>query len=151
MTAIAVVDIDNGDIAVHPTNEQRVAWSQAAAVAEQSIASWLADLADVAAADAADAPKVRVWPVVIQLKHPVDLGSKQITELELRRGSLSHMKGIKLASELPADQLMLIASRLSGQTIQAIERLDIEDAGEVMAVAMDFYAKFLGSGKRGSQ
>jgi len=93
----------------------------------------------------------RKWPVTVTLKHPIDVGDKHIETITLRRGSLKQFKGTKLGEAVPIEQLMLIASRLSGQPIGVIESLDMEDAGEVMAAALDFYEKCLKAGKERSR
>ncbi len=85
------------------------------------------------------------WPRIVTLKHPIDFGSERITSLELRRGKLGDTKGIKLTDNVPMEHLVLIASRLSGQPIKVIEMLDVDDAGEVMDVALDFFVKCLGA------
>jgi hypothetical protein len=87
----------------------------------------------------------RQWPVVVKLKYPVDLGSEHITELAFRRGRMGDLKGVKLDGVPPADQLMLLASRMCGKQIQVIEKLDAEDGAEVLAVALDFFARCLGA------
>lgn len=88
------------------------------------------------------------WPRVIKLKHPIKFGSETIAELTLRRGKAGDMKGIELRDDaIPANDLMRIASRLSGQQIEVIAELDVEDAGEVMSVALDFFTKYLERGK----
>lgn len=128
-------------ISLKPTVEQHEAW--AAAAGDSPMAEWLAAVADEAASRSAPA----TWPMVIQLKVPIVFGSQTIETLEIRRGKLSDIKGMRLGGDLSASDLMTIASRISGQTTNVIERLDMEDAGEVMAVALSFYAKFLKAGR----
>jgi hypothetical protein len=90
----------------------------------------------------------RTWPWVITLKHPVDFGDERITSLTVRRGRLGDLKGIKLGGDaMPADHLMLVASRMTGQPLKVIESLDPEDAEEVMSLVLDFFAKCLGGGR----
>jgi hypothetical protein len=84
------------------------------------------------------------WPRVVKLKHPVDLGSEHITELTFRRGRMGDLKGLKVDGVPPAEQLMLLASRMCGKQIQVIEKLDAEDGAEVLGVALDFFARCLG-------
>lgn len=136
--------VEVAGITLRPSPDQHAAWSDAAAGAP--LADWLEDLAD----DAATA-KERTWPVVIRLRYPVTIGSETTDELRLRRGCIRDLKGMKLSGEMPTEHLMTIASRLSGQTTQVIERLDQEDAGEVMAIAIDFYGACLGAGKKRSR
>lgn len=92
------------------------------------------------------APAPRQWPVTVNLKHPVSHGSERITSLSMRRGKLGDLKGIKLGGEVPVDNLILVASRMTGQPTQVIEALDPEDAEEVLPVVLDFFARCLGGG-----
>jgi hypothetical protein len=91
------------------------------------------------------------WPRVINLKHPVQFGSEHITSLTFRRGRAGDIKGLKLGTTIPADQLITIASRLCGKPVPVIESLDVDDSAEVMALALDFYGKCLGGGSARSQ
>ena len=90
----------------------------------------------------------RQWPVVVALRSPVEFDSQRVTALEIRRGRLGDIKGLKLSEVVPTDYLLLLASRLSGQPLRVIELLDVEDAGEVMALALDFYGACLGGGRK---
>ena len=56
------------------------------------------------------------------------------------------MKGIEIGKTVSTNSLLLIASRMSGQPAQVIERVDIDDVGEVMEIALGFYKAFLGGG-----
>lgn len=141
----AKIEVFDGGVTLRPSAERFAEWTRHAG--GQPIVAWLEAIADAEAAQTA----VRTWPVSIQLKHPVELGSQHITHLELRRGRLADIKGMKLSGEMPTEHLITIASRLSGQTTQVIERLDAEDAGEVMAIAIDFYGTCLGGGKTRSR
>jgi hypothetical protein len=88
------------------------------------------------------------WPRVVKLKHPIDFGKERIEELEFRRGRAGDAKGIAFGETVGGDQLNLLASRLCGQPIKVIEMLDIDDAGEVMEIALDFYKAYLGAGRK---
>ena len=101
--------------------------------------------------DSNETPAAPVWPRVITLKYPVQFGSETITSLTCRRGRVGDLKGIKLGETVPADQLITIASRLCGKPTQVIEGLDVDDAAEVMALALDFYGRCLGGGSARSQ
>lgn len=97
--------------------------------------------------DKTDAAKpAPTWPRVVTLKYPIDFGSQHITTLELRRGRMGDLKGIKLGATVATSDLLLLASRLSGQPVNVIELLDAEDAGEVMDVVLDFFARCLSTG-----
>jgi hypothetical protein len=132
---------DDG-VTVTPSPDQYLAWTRSAA--DKPLSAWLEELADDAAAERINE---RTWPAIVVLKHPIEFGSQRIAQLELRRGKLADIKGMKLSAEMPTEHLITIASRLSGQTTQVIDRLDVDDAGEVMAIAIDFYGKCLGGGR----
>lgn len=89
----------------------------------------------------------REWPVVINLKHPVENGSERITSLTFQRGKLGHLKGVKL-DELVGDHLITVAARMCGQPPRVIEALDPDDSEEVVPVVLDFFARCLGGGKK---
>lgn len=84
------------------------------------------------------------WPVVIKLRTPVDWGKEgSIDELVLRRGRAGDMKGLKVGGAVPFEDLILLASRLSGRPVGFIEKIDQDDFGEVAEAVMLFYAKSL--------
>ncbi len=106
--------------------------------------------ADTTEADAFAAAALktdRIWPVVVKLSQPVEFGQQTITELSFKRGKLGDLKGMKVDATPSADQLMLIASRLCGQPAKVIESLDTEDSGEVIELALSFFARCLVGGK----
>jgi hypothetical protein len=130
------------EIAVRPSGDQLLAWSDAAG--DMPLDAWLAELADEATAG-----EVRSWPVAITLRSPVDFAGQRITAIEVRRGKLGDLKGIKLGGgDMAAEQLMAVASRMCGQPMKVIESLDPDDAGEVMPLVLDFFATCLKGGKR---
>jgi hypothetical protein len=90
----------------------------------------------------------RQWPVVVKLAHPVDFGSERIASLEFRRGRMGDLKGMKVDGVPPVDQLMLLASRMCGQPIKVLEMLEDEDGAEVLELALGFFARCLGGGKK---
>ena len=143
-TKIDVVEFPFQGITIKPTPDQFKAWSQTAN--DIPIEEWLADLADDAAVRLSYSE--RTFPIVVVLKRPVEFGSKTIERLELREGRLADLKGIKVGGELPIDTLTTIVSRMSGQPPQVIERLNAADAGEVNAIALDFYGRCLGAGRK---
>jgi hypothetical protein len=91
----------------------------------------------------------RTFPWTIKLKHPVKFGEGEtVTELTMQRGKLGHLKGIKLGGdEMSMDHILLVAARMSGQPTKVIEGLDPEDAEEVIALVINFFAKCLGGGR----
>lgn len=94
------------------------------------------------------APEKRTWPCTVTLKHPIDFAEERVASLTFRRGKIGDGKGMKFGETLSSDQLVLIASRLSGQPVKLIEMLDIDDAGLVMEIALDFFTRYLVAGKR---
>ncbi len=88
------------------------------------------------------------WPRVVTLSHPIEWGSEQVTTLSFRRGKAGDMKGIKVVADgIDSDSLILIASRMSGRPIELISKLDVDDAAEVLAIAMGFYGRCLAGGR----
>ena len=136
----AIEVIDKG-ILVAGDPDQYTAWTKAADGAP--LAEWLIELAD----EAAHAKLERVWPFVLELKHPIDFAGERITSLKFRRGKMGDAKGIKIKAELASEDIMLIASRMCAQPVAALALLDVEDGGEVTTIAMDFFVKFLTSGR----
>ncbi len=90
----------------------------------------------------------RKWPVLVTLKHPVDFGATNVTSLEFRRGRMGDLKGMKVDGVPPIDQLLLLASRMCGQPIKVLEMLEDEDGAEVVELALGFFARCLGGGKK---
>ncbi len=87
------------------------------------------------------------WPRVVTLSYPVEWGSEHVTSLSFRRGRAGDLMGIKLARDgVDADSLMLVASRMSGRPLELIQKLDVDDAREVMAIALGFYGRCLNGG-----
>jgi hypothetical protein len=114
-------------------------------------ASEIAEAAAVAEAleEAKESASVaEVWPRVIDLAYPFDFGKLQVSQLTFRRGRLSDIKGMKLSDAVPTDNLILIASRMCCQPTALLEKLDVDDAGEVMAIALDFYKQCLTAGSK---
>lgn len=103
---------------------------------------------ETAEADEAAEAAEPSWPRVLTLQHPVDFGKRRIETLTFRRGKVGDARGIKLRDEIPVDDLLKIASHMCGEPVAALAMLDIDDGGEVTAIAMDFYVKFLGAGKK---
>jgi hypothetical protein len=130
-------------ITLRPTAEQLAAWSAAAAAGNIPIDEWLADLAD-----AATSGGERTWPAVVALKHPVDFGTERILSLTFRRGKLGDLKGLKIEEVPPANQLLLLASRMCGTPVAALELLDADDGAEVLEIALGFFASCLAGGRK---
>ena len=87
----------------------------------------------------------------IRLKHPVDMGKDRppVEEISIRRGRLGDLRGVQVGEPVPAETLMMIGSRMTGQPLGVIERLDEEDAGSVMAAVLGFIERCLTTGRTG--
>lgn len=83
------------------------------------------------------------WPVVVTLRFPVPHGKRSITELVFQKGRVGLLKGMPTDTMPNADQCMMLASRLCGEPLDVIERLDPDDSAEVMALALGFFARCL--------
>lgn len=95
--------------------------------------------------NAADEVSV-TWPRTVKLTVPIEIGGQRTEELTFRRGRLGDMKGVKIGGTLEADSLLLVASRMCGQPLAVLERLDADDAGEVMQLVIGFFGKCLATG-----
>lgn len=93
----------------------------------------------------------RQWPVIIKLAHPIDFAGQHITSLEFRRGKMGDLKGMKPGDVPDFGQLALIASRMCGQQTQVIEALADDDAAEVVEIALGFFGRCLGAGRKRSR
>lgn len=104
---------------------------------------------EIAAVDAAEQLLgERQWPVTVKLKHQVNLGSELIASLEFRRGKMGDLKGMSMDGVPPIDQLLLLASRMCGKPVKVLELLEDEDGAEVLEIALGFFARCLGAGKK---
>lgn len=84
------------------------------------------------------------WPITVTLRFPIAWGKgPAITELVFQKGRVGFLKGMRTDAMPDAAQTMLLASRLCGQPVDVIERLDPDDAREVMAIALGFFARCL--------
>jgi hypothetical protein len=92
----------------------------------------------------------RPWPVTIKLSVPVPFGKNEtIEELVFQKGNFGVLKGMNIPIDRTPhiDELMTIASRLCGRPLRVIEQLDPDDADEVVAIALGFFARCRGAGK----
>ncbi len=92
------------------------------------------------------APDPVVWPRIVKLKYPIEFGSERITELTFRRGRLGDIKEVSIDRVPPSEDLVKIAARMCGQLPKVIDRLDGDDAPEVLEIALLFFAKCIPSG-----
>lgn len=96
---------------------------------------------------AAAAVVARQWPVTVTLKHPIVYAKESINTLVFQRGQMKVIKGMNTDRVPSLDQQLLIASRLCGVPVAALEMLDVDDCSEVIELALGFFAKCLGAGK----
>jgi hypothetical protein len=91
----------------------------------------------------------REWPVTLMLGTPVAFGKETVESLLFQKGNFGILKGLGLSIDRAPnlDELMMIASRLSGRPLKVIELLDPDDADEVIAIALGFFARCRGAGK----
>jgi len=86
-------------------------------------------------------------PVTVKLKHPIEFGKDTvIEELTFRRGRLGDLKGVVVQEHIPVDDLIMVAGRLCGQPAAVMAKLDEDDAGEVLALALGFLGRCLTTG-----
>jgi hypothetical protein len=81
------------------------------------------------------------------LQHPIEKGSETITELAFREGRAADLRGTGIGNTILMDDMMLIASRMCGQSIQVIHKLEGEDAGEAIGRARAFFLLCQGTGE----
>lgn len=75
--------------------------------------------------------------VTVRLKEPARFGDDVAVELVLSKPKAKHLKGLNL-KEMKADELILLAAKLSGQFPQLIEDLGMDDFLCVAGVVGDF-------------
>lgn len=95
---------------------------------------------------AADAPP-RMFPFTLSLVHPIEHGKKVIESLTFRRGKMGDLRGIDLAGVTKVDNIITVAARMCGQTVDVMNKLEAEDAGEVLLIASGFMAACLVTGR----
>ncbi len=74
-----------------------------------------------------------VYPVVLSLQHPVELGSEVIYELKIQRPKAKHFERFNMGDPQFTDMLELL-SQLSGQAPSTIRELDWDDTQEAFAI-----------------
>lgn len=103
-----------------------------------------------AVSKAKEAMSAQQWPRTVVLSRPVSFGKETIEQLVFQRGTFGVLKGLGLSPDrVPTfDECMMIASRLCGQSPKVMELLDPDDADEVIAIALGFFNRCLGAGKK---
>lgn len=92
-------------------------------------------------------PAERQWPHVVKLAHPIEFAGERIDSLSFRRGKMGDLKGTTPGDLPPFEVLTLIASRMCGKPVAALDQLDADDAAAVVEVALDFFNRCHGAGK----
>lgn len=92
----------------------------------------------------------RAWPFTLALSVPIQFGKETLESLVFQKGNLGVMKGMNIPVDRTPniDELMTIASRLCGRPLKVIEMLDPDDANEVVNIALGFFGRCRGAGKR---
>jgi len=92
----------------------------------------------------------RTWPATVRLGTPIEFGKETITELVFQKGNLGIIRGLNITFDtMPKyEELMAIAARLCGKSLKVIELLDPDDADEVITMAVGFFARCRGAGKK---
>lgn len=67
---------------------------------------------------------------IYELKEPIQWGSDTVTKLEFKKPTIGDIKFMKL-TEPTLDDILKLASKLSGHSQQLIDRLSIQDGMEV--------------------
>lgn len=73
----------------------------------------------------------------LKLLEPVEFGSEHILELEFKKPTIGDIKGMKL-TDPSLEDILKIASKLSGQSMQIIDRLSIADGLAVAEIVGNF-------------
>lgn len=75
---------------------------------------------------------------IIVLDYPIQVGSETITEIKINRrpkaGDLMDMK----SGEQTLGDIMKIVSKISGETMETVKELDLEDLQKVSEVVQNF-------------
>jgi len=91
------------------------------------------------------------FPYTLVLGTPVKFGKDEIESIVFQKGNFGVLKGLSPGRTPTYDEIMIIASRLSGRPVKVFELLDPDDVDEVTAVAMGFFGRCRGAGKKLSQ
>lgn len=76
---------------------------------------------------------------VIKLTEPVTVGSKTVTELQIRPLKAKHLRGIKIGYDgIDTDVMLDLASKITGELPAVIDELSLEDLAALGAAVSDF-------------
>jgi hypothetical protein len=99
--------------------------------------------------DEKDTPAAE-WPITVKLSVPVEWGKGEpIRELTFRRWKPSDGIGVNLLQPT-IENFLAVASRMCGQPVAMLQRVDMDDIGEVNAIAVRFFGKCLTTGNAAS-
>lgn len=107
--------------------------------------------ADEEATALAEAQRIlaeREWPFTLELAVPVQFGKETIEALVFQRGTFGVLKGMEVDRAPNVDDLIVMAARLCGRSPKVIELLDPIDADEVITIALNFFGRCRGAGRR---
>jgi hypothetical protein len=90
------------------------------------------------------------WPLVVKLNRPFEFGKETIAELAFNKGTFGVLKGLRIERVPNVDECQVIASRLCGKALKIIEMLDPDDTSEVIGIALGFFNRCQGAGKKNS-
>lgn len=78
----------------------------------------------------------------MQLKYPVEVDGKTISEINLRRAKAKDLRALEAAKDgAGIEETFLMLSVLSDQPVAVIEELDVEDFTPLAEALADFFPK----------
>jgi len=84
----------------------------------------------------------------IVLDTPITHGKEEIVELVIaRKPTIGDLRGLRLASDPTPDDMMEIASRITGQPLPVIRQVALDDFAKIMEVLGDFFPSILTTGQ----
>ena len=90
--------------------------------------------------------EIKEFPHEIKLNYPVEWGKETRTIISIqRRLKAKYLKGIK-ANDIRMDDMIKLASRVTGEPISFIEELDAGDLMQLTEVVQSFFPSSLTTG-----
>lgn len=88
------------------------------------------------------------WPIVVKLAYPIEWGKGEFVDsLSFKRGTMGDLGDVTSGVLPTIDKALMIASRLCGQPLAMLKKLDGEDGSAVLEIAYGFFARCHGAGK----
>lgn len=81
-------------------------------------------------------------PLTIPLKRPVTLGSRTVTELQIRRVIAKHFYSLPAITRPTMGDFLDVGGLMTGETPATINKLSVEDAAELIRVVQGFLSAF---------